>query len=83
MMPTLPPPRQASPAAAARSQATTDQDDLFTGLSGKARTRVHHQRQPAQIEDFIDDDLPRGQVDPAAAGRSAAPKKLLHSEVIL
>ena len=37
MMPTLPLPRKASPAAAARSQATTDQDDLFTGLSGKAR----------------------------------------------
>ena len=56
----LPSSRKISPAAAAMSQsltATTDQDEVFTGLLGEARTRVRHQMQPAQIEDPTDDDL--------------------------
>jgi pilus assembly protein CpaF len=56
----LPPSRKISPAAAAMSQsltAATDQDEVFTGLLGEARTRVRHQMQPAQIEDPTDDDL--------------------------
>jgi pilus assembly protein CpaF len=55
-----PPSRKISPAAAAMSQAmtaTTDQDELFAGLLGEARTRVRHQMQPAQIEDPTDDNL--------------------------
>jgi pilus assembly protein CpaF len=56
----LPPSRKISPAAAAMSQAmtaTTDQDELFVGLLGEARSRVRNQMQPAQIEDPTDDDL--------------------------
>lgn len=53
-------PRKISPAAAVMAQAATasmNQDDVFTGLLGEARTRVRNQMQPAQIEDPTDDDL--------------------------